>query len=255
MGKLIRILLLVVSVIVIAVVCAVTWWMLGAYRPDAAADAALSGARDEGDWYEFSGDDGVGVVVYPGARVDAEAYAPLASALSERTGATVAVVRAPLDFALLNGGAADEVIAAHPDIERWIVAGHSLGGVAAAGYADENAGEVAGLLLWASYPADGTDLSGDGLAVTSIYGSRDGVLDRRSLNGAKARLPDDTEFVEIEGMNHAQFGSYGVQEGDGTATLSDERARQEIVGASGDLILSVERGVTYEDHTALSATR
>lgn len=253
--RLARILSIVGSAVVLAAVCAVAWWTLGAYEPDAVAEKAVSRARDAGGWYEYGGEGTVGVVVYPGARVDAEAYAPLASALSGRTGATVAVVRVPLDFALLDGDAAVGVITAHPEVERWVVAGHSLGGVAAAGYADENVGEAAGLLLWASYPAGGADLSGGGLAVASIRGSRDGVLDRRSLAEAKARLPADTEYVEVEGMNHAQFGSYGAQDGDGKAAITNERATQEIVAASEDLVFSVERRANLEDRPSVAAKR
>lgn len=202
----------------------------------------MSAATEERGWYEFGGkDDGVGVVLYPGAGVDAEAYAPLASALSQSTGATVAVVRVPLDFALLDSDAADRVIAAHPDDERWIVAGHSLGGVAAAAYADENAGkEVDGLLLFSSYPAGGVDLSGSGVEVRSIYGSRDGLLDRRSFEEARSRLPEDTKHVEIGGMNHAQYGSYGAQDGSRRATITDARATRQVVAASKVLVASDE---------------
>ena len=35
-------------------------------------------------------------------------------------------------------------------------------------------------------------------------------------------LPADTEWITIEGGNHAQFGDYGVQDGDGEATISAE---------------------------------
>ena len=198
----------------------------------------MSGATDEGGWYEFGGTERrAGIVLYPGARVDAEAYAPLASELSEQIGAMVAVVRVPLDMALLDGDAADEVIAAHPEVRRWTMAGHSLGGVAAAAYAQERAGEtVDGLLLFASYPSGGTDLSNGQVEVVSILGSRDGVLDRRSFEEAKSRLPEHAGYVEIEGMNHAQFGSYGPQEGDGKPTVSDERAVREVVAASKSLV-------------------
>ncbi|HEX5847946.1 MAG TPA: alpha/beta hydrolase [Rubrobacter sp.] len=233
-----RILLVAASGVVAVVVCALTWWTFGSYKPDAVAVAAMSGATDEGGWYEFGGREScTGVVLYPGARVDAEAYAPLASELSEQTGAMVAVVRVPLDMALLDGDAADEVIAAHPEVRRWTLAGHSLGGVAAAAYAEERAGEtVDGLLLFASYPSGGTDLSNDQVEVASILGSRDRVLDRRSFEEAKSRLPELTGYMEIEGMNHAQFGSYGPQEGDGKPTVTDGRAVREVVDASKDLV-------------------
>ncbi|MBQ6465924.1 MAG: hypothetical protein IJJ43_06625 [Oscillospiraceae bacterium] len=35
-------------------------------------------------------------------------------------------------------------------------------------------------------------------------------------------LPDGVRCCEIAGGNHAQFGSYGPQRGDGAATISPE---------------------------------
>jgi hypothetical protein len=80
---------------------------------------------DEGGWYEF-GEGDVGVVVYPGACVDAEAYALTARELSSETGAVVAVVRVPLDVAPAEGEAADEVTAAPPEVESWVKPRHKV---------------------------------------------------------------------------------------------------------------------------------
>jgi hypothetical protein len=88
----------VVGFVVLAVVAAVVWWMVGAHEPEAGAQRAFASSVDEGGWYEF-GEGDVGVVVYPGAWVDAEAYALTARELSSETGAVVAVVRVPLDVA------------------------------------------------------------------------------------------------------------------------------------------------------------
>lgn len=171
------------------------------------------------------------MVLYPGARIDADAYAAVARTLAAQAGVLVAVVDPPLDVALLDVGAADAVRDSHPRTDRWIVGGHSLGGVAASRYAADPDAGVAGLLLWASYPADG-DTVPDGVAVTSITGSSDRVLDRRAAAAARSRLPDDTEIIELEGLTHAQFGDYGTQPGDGTATLGDVRARRATARAS-----------------------
>ena len=35
------------------------------------------------------------------------------------------------------------------------------------------------------------------------------------------KIPENAKFVAIEGGNHAQFGSYGAQKGDGDATISE----------------------------------
>ena len=53
-----------------------------------------------------------------------------------------------------------------------------------------------------------------------LYGSRDGVLNLRMRSFADRFLPEDAEVEVIEGGNHAQFGSYGIQKGDGTADIT-----------------------------------
>jgi hypothetical protein len=45
--------------------------------------------------------------------------------------------------------------------------------------------------------------------------------------------------VPIEGGNHAQFGWYGTQAGDGQATISREAQQAQIVDATTALLASV----------------
>ena len=120
----------------------------------------------------------------------------------------------PLNLAIFGANQAADVIEAYPEIENWAVGGHSLGGAMAAQYAGGNPEDVAGLALWASYPAGGNDLSKNALRAVSIYGTADGVSEPETVEAARARLPEDTDWVAIEGGNHAQFGWYGPQRGD-----------------------------------------
>lgn len=228
--------LVLATVVVLSVGAAVAWTQAG---PDPTERARrIAGLADATgyDWLAFGPDAGtVGVILYPGARIDADAYAPVARTLAAEAGALVVVVDPPLDIALLDVDAADAVRSAHPGIDRWIVGGHSLGGVAAARHVADPDTDVAGLLLWASYPADG-DTIPDGVAVTSITGGQDRVLDRAAWAAARSRLPDDAEIVELEGVTHAQFGDYGTQPGDGTPTVGDVRARRAIARASAGVV-------------------
>ena len=170
-----------------------------------------------------------GLVLYPGGRVDYRSYAPQARAIAER-GYLVVIVRMPLNLAVLDASAAADVFAAYPQIKHWAVGGHSLGGAMAANFAARN--PVQGLVLWASYPADSDDLSSQNLAVTSIYGSQDGVADLDTITGALSRLPKGTVWVELPGGNHAQFGWYGEQGGDNPATLSAAEQQRMTVDAT-----------------------
>jgi hypothetical protein len=166
----------------------------------------------------------VGVVFYPGARVAPNAYYESLSPLVTDANATVYIPEMPLNIALLDSDAAGEIRAGEEQIETWIVGGHSLGGVAACGYAAEE--EVAGLLMFASYCNE--DVSDREMAVLSVTGSADTVLDREAYRASKDRLPPTTTSEEIPGMNHTQFGSYRGQRGDSPSPLSDEEAHDRL---------------------------
>ena len=145
----------------------------------------------------------------------------------------------PLNLAVFGANAAADVTAAYPDIEHWAIGGHSLGGAMAAKYAFDNPGAMAGLVFWASYPAGSNDLSGADIAVSSIYGSNDGVATPDQVLAAKPLLPANTAWVEITGGNHAQFGWYGPQEGDNPATISREEQQAQTVAATAALLAAM----------------
>ncbi len=162
----------------------------------------------------------VGLILYPGAGVEPAAYAPLAAEIAD-AGFLVTIQQAPLGLAILDSDMASASIDAFPGIDTWAVGGHSLGGAMAARFASES-DEVGGLVFLGAYPEEGLDISGSGLAVMSIYGDRDLLSTPDEVLSARPRLPDDTEFVLIEGGNHAQFGRYGRQPRDGAASITAE---------------------------------
>lgn len=159
------------------------------------------------------------LIFYPGAKVEFSAYSPLMRQLAEE-GYLCIIVRMPFNFAFFDVGAATRIIAQFPDVSHWWIGGHSLGGSMAASHAARNASDFEGVLLLGSYSAD--DLSSTQLVVCSIYGSNDEVLNHDRLIESRALLPSG--FIEhvIEGGNHAYFGNYGQQDGDGIATITPE---------------------------------
>ena len=173
----------------------------------------------------------VGLVLYPGARVDPRAYAPAARALAE-DGYLVVIVPMPLNLAFFAPDRAAEVMAVFPEIERWAVGGHSLGGAMSSRFAHQNPESVHGLVLWAAYPASTDDLSASSLAVTSIYGTLDGLATEEKIEASRPLLPPDTDWAAIEGGNHAQFGWYGPQSGDNPATISRSEQQEQVVTAT-----------------------
>lgn len=180
-----------------------------------------------------------GLILYPGGRVDARAYAPAARAIAEE-GYLVVIAPMPLHLAFFAPNRAAEVMDAFPEIDRWAVGGHSLGGAMTARFAYQNPDAVAGLVLWASYPAAGDDLSQRDLAVASIYGTVDGVASEAEIAASRALLPPGTAWVAIEGGNHAQFGWYGPQRGDNPALISREEQQAQIVVATLQLLAQLE---------------
>jgi len=180
-----------------------------------------------------------GLILYPGGRVDPRSYAPEARAIAE-SGYLVVIVPMPFNLAVFGVNRANYVIAAHPEIAHWAIGGHSLGGAMAANYVFNNAQPVQGLDLWAAYPAGNNSLAGrHNLRVVSISATNDGLATPQKIAASRPLLPSDTRWVAIEGGNHAQFGWYGPQPGDGTATISRESQQQQTVALSVELLASL----------------
>lgn len=159
----------------------------------------------------------IGIIYYPGGKVEEEAYAPLMQQLADE-GYTVFLVDMPFGLAVFDINAAEAIIENHPEITEWYLAGHSLGGSMAAIFAENHADKLAGLILLASYST--ADLSQSGMPVLSIQGSEDQVIDQEKIAEYRSMLPEEQVEVVIEGGNHAQFGNYGEQSGDGKAAIS-----------------------------------
>ncbi len=162
-----------------------------------------------------------GVIIYPGAKVEEKAYSEMMYDLA-KLNIFAAIVKMPLRFSFLNPNGADDVINDYKDkVNHFYIGGHSLGGVIAASYAKTNEDKLEGIIFLASYPND--DLKNSSLWSLSIYGSNDYVLDRNSYAKAKNKLPNKNFEYVIEGGNHANFASYGNQNLDGEATITNEK--------------------------------
>ena len=163
------------------------------------------------------------IIFYPGAKVEAEAYLPLLEQIKQ-TGVTCILVHMPFNMAIFDADAAEDVMEQFPDIQRWYMAGHSMGGAMASQFASEHQDEIDGLTLlgayiYGDYPDEKT---------LTVYGS---------LNQSVEDHIDYTEnIVEIEGGNHAQFGNYGPQKGDLPATISAAEQQAQTVDAICDFM-------------------
>jgi pimeloyl-ACP methyl ester carboxylesterase len=143
-----------------------------------------------------------------------------------------------LNLAFFDVNAANRAIPDFPEIEDWVVGGHSLGGVAASLYAAKQ-DDMDGVVYWASYPADDA-LKNSDMAFSSIYGTLD-MGGMEGFQSSSSLLPADTEFVVIEGGNHSQFGNYGLQPGDNPATITWQEQQEQAVAATAKLLASISK--------------
>ena len=164
------------------------------------------------------------LIFYPGGKVEETAYAPLLNDLAGQ-GMDVCLVKMPFRLAVFGKNKADRVIAQY-DYTHWYIGGHSLGGVMAADYAAGHSSQLAGVIMLAAYPTKQLD---ENTRAVLIYGSEDGVLNMAKLEEAERFLPAGTQSFIIEGGNHAQFGNYGKQKGDGDAAVSSEEQQERTI--------------------------
>jgi pimeloyl-ACP methyl ester carboxylesterase len=236
---------LIVGILLVAVIGFLAWGLI-IHKPMPEALAAMQTDSQvtvtTEPWLVFQPTDQIpttGLIIYPGGRVDPRAYAPIAHSIAAQ-GYLVVIVPMPLNLAVFGANRAASVIQAYPDIQHWVIGGHSLGGSMAALYADKHRDQINSLVLWASYPASSNNLSDSIIKVASIYGTQDGLATKDKIDASRELLPADTTWVPIEGGNHGQFGWYGDQPGDNPATISRQDQQSQIIQATLDLLESVQ---------------
>lgn len=147
----------------------------------------------------------IGFIFYPGAKVEAISYLPLLDLIS-KNGINVYLVEMPFNLAFFGSNKAENIIEKYQN-ETWIMSGHSLGGAFASSFASENQKIVDGLILLGAYIYGDFPIE----KTATIYGENDEIMSKLQYN---------TNVFEIKGGNHAYFGYYGEQKGDGVATIS-----------------------------------
>ena len=167
------------------------------------------------------------LIFYPGGLVSPVAYLPLLAEITDTAGISTILIPMPLNLAVLAPNRAVRFLSDPPEVvegvDNWYIGGHSLGGAMAAGLVGEYPGRFAGLVLFASYPAKSNNLSGLEMPVISISAEFDTVASSDEIAASKQRLPEHTRFKVISGGNHAGFGDYGPQSGDGKSTISKQQ--------------------------------
>ena len=222
----------ILTIIITAVILGVAFFIYvgNYYHADEKALAAMESGEavtvnETGYGWLFDGpSEKDALIFYPGGKIEARVYAPLCRALAE-SGMDVCLVKMPFNLAFFGMNKADEIIG-NNGYEHYYIGGHSLGGVFAAEYASENSEKIDGLIMLAAYSASEIE---SGTETILIYGSEDKVLNLEKYHESFSNLPGDAEEHIIPGGNHAQFGSYGAQKGDGEAAITPEMQIEETV--------------------------
>ena len=178
------------------------------------SDTVTVKKTNSGYYFDGPGKDSA-IIFYPGGKVESKAYAPLLFQLAD-SGVDCFLLDVRFKLAIFDKNKADKVLNDNYKYTNWYLAGHSLGGVVASKYANKNDTRVAGLILLASYP---NEKVGNNIKMLSIYGSEDGALNMKKYSEAKKYYIINNNEIVIIGVNHSQFGNYGLQKGDNEAMI------------------------------------
>lgn len=209
---------IVVSVIVIIPLAALGWLFystpknLATATPDAIAALTTDATVriESGDWlvmHPGSSTVETGIILYPGANCDIRGYAPVLRKVAAQ-GYLVVAVSMPFDFAIFAPSRADDVRAAFPEIDNWVIAGHSMGGAMAGQYAFQHQQELAGLVLWDAYPPGSSDLSESTLPTLHVHRATADGTPPQTFVDMLHLFPNGSQWVPVPGGQHMYFGSF-----------------------------------------------
>lgn len=229
------------ALFLLIIICAFLLYTSDYYHAD---DIAIQKARIDGD-IDISNINGAlvfdpgnadtALIFYPGGKVEYTAYEPLMIEIAQK-GILCILPKMPFNLAVFDINAANTYISQNTKILHWYIGGHSLGGSMAASYASKNSGEIEGLVLLASYST--ADISSSNIRVLSIYGSKDGVMNKESYQKNKSNLPVNFTEIVLQGGNHAGFGCYGPQKGDGNADITSKQQQMDTAQAIAEFCLT-----------------
>jgi hypothetical protein len=221
------------GVIAVLLIAGITWYIGDYYHADEAVAGYLREKQkvsvteiEEGLFFDGPGKEEA-MIFYPGAKVEYKSYAPLMQMTAQK-GIDCFLVKMPGNLAIFGIDKAEGIFRKY-QYEQWYMGGHSLGGAMAASYSSKHMEKVDGVLLLAAYPTK--PLKKEGFKVVSVFGSEDEILDRKKLKEGKEYMPKDYSQVCIQGGNHAWFGLYGKQDGDGNAEITHEEQWKQTVDA------------------------
>lgn len=213
-----------IAAIVIAVMLLVAAFFYTPALPEA-AEIAKQMKDVDGDLY-FYGDSGVGFIIYPGAKADERSYAYIAQQLNAE-GHTAVIPNIPLHMSVWGPEQGLEIIEDNPEVEKWFLIGHSLGGLPISQIAAKQPEKLEGIAFVASLMI--CDLSDTDLSAIRITAEHDGVMPDKMMESNIDYLQENSTSVMIEGANHNQFGAYWHPGFDGKATITWKEQQDQMI--------------------------
>ncbi len=223
-----KIKLIIFSVLILLITIPFSTYLIS-YQAQSDALQSYSFANKKNGYYGFESDGSTqGIIYYPGGLVDPRSYAGFAKLLSEQSDSYVFVTQPLFNLAITDINKAKRIIQDYPLVTSWWIGGHSLGGSSAAFYGINEVESLQGIFFLASYSTAQADFSSTSLPMLSIIGDQDQILDNVTYQQSLIYFSSQLTTYTVQGGNHSQFGDYGLQRGDGAASLS-RFAQHELV--------------------------
>lgn len=229
-----RLILLILLLVVVIALAGFSYYVSDYYHAEAKANEAIASTNgytvtNNSNSITFTPTKNkttTGIIFYPGAKIQPEAYSVIASNLAQN-GYTTIIVKMPFNLAIFGVDKANNIINQHNEIKTWVIGGHSLGGVFASDYAVNHQEQIKGVIYLAAYP--NSNASNSTFKALSIRGSLDGLATQDQISKNLDKFPSNTTFITIQGGNHYNFGDYGVQSGDNNSTITQEEQQNQTV--------------------------
>ncbi len=213
----------IAAVLVVAAVVVLRY----ANEPFPETQAIADGMEKEGDDYCFLGDSDVGFILFAGAKVDEASYSYLAELLHDE-GYTVVIPKQLFHLSVFGARHGIEIMEEHPEVDEWILVGHSMGGRAVSRIAEKEPDKLIGIAFLATYAT--RDLSDLPFPAIRISAENDGVMDNERMESHADRLPEGSVSITLEGANHRGFGGYfSPFKGDGEASITWQEQNEKAI--------------------------
>jgi len=162
------------------------------------------------------------LLFYPWAKVDPEAYIYKLWNIALAHRLTVIIDKPLFGLQIFGINNADSVTG-----ENLIIAWHSLWWAMACEYTKNHPERIKALILmWAYCNSDISALTW--LRTLSFAASQDGLISLEEMKTYTKYFPTGHIFSILTWATHAQYGNYGLQDGDGISTISDDTVLQQI---------------------------